>query len=241
MSPRPDDAETTAPTPHHHRNIHGGGPRAAVFGVSDGLVTNVSLILGFAGANASVSVVRLAGIAGLVSGAFSMAAGEYLSMQAQRDLIQRELDVERAALQHEPEQEAAELQALYEHRGLDPAVARSMVSEVSRDPELALETHAREELGVTPSTLAGPYQAAIASFLSFALGAVLPLLPWFVGGGTAAIAASISIAAVAALTVGGVLGLLTGRSVIRRGLRQLLITAVAAGVTYGIGRAVGTA
>jgi VIT1/CCC1 family predicted Fe2+/Mn2+ transporter len=241
MNPVPPDAGEGAPVAHHHRNIQGGGPRAAVFGVSDGLVTNVSLILGFAGASAAPSVVRLAGIAGLVSGAFSMAAGEYLSMQAQRELIQRELDIEREALRHEPEQEAAELRALYEHRGLDPKVAQEVVSEVSRDPELALETHAREELGVTPATLAGPYQAAVASFFTFALGALLPLLPWFVTSGTVAVVASIAIGAVASLAVGALLGVLTGRSIVRRAFRQLFITGVAAGVTYGVGRAVGAA
>src|SRR6202161_113457 len=124
--------------PHHHRDFRGGGARAAVFGVSDGLVTNVSLVLGIAGANPGGSIVRLAGVAGLVAGAFSMAAGEYLSMTAQRELMERELDVERASLTQSPEGEALELRGMYEQRGIDPEVARDMVHEVMADPELAL-------------------------------------------------------------------------------------------------------
>ena len=138
--------------PHHsHRDLRGGGARAAVFGVSDGLVTNVSLVLGMAGANPGASIVRLAGVAGLIAGSFSMAAGEYLSMTAQRELMERELEVERRSLSHSPEGEAAELRGMYVQRGIDPAVATDMVNEVMQDPELALETHAREELGITPA------------------------------------------------------------------------------------------
>ncbi len=163
--------------PHHHRDFRGGGARAAVFGVSDGLVTNVSLVLGIAGANPGGSIVRLAGVAGLIAGSFSMAAGEYLSMTAQRELMERELEVERRSLSHSPEGEAAELRGMYVRRGIDPAVASDMVNEVMQDPELALETHAREELGITPQSLGSPWQAAAASFFTFALGAFIPLAP----------------------------------------------------------------
>ena len=163
--------------PHHHRDFRGGGARAAVFGVSDGLVTNVSLVLGMAGANPGGSIVRLAGVAGLIAGSFSMAAGEYVSMTAQRELMERELEVERRSLSHSPEGEAAELRGMYVRRGIDPAVASDMVDEVMQDPELALETHAREELGITPQSLGSPWQAAAASFVTFALGAFIPLLP----------------------------------------------------------------
>jgi VIT1/CCC1 family predicted Fe2+/Mn2+ transporter len=135
---------------HQHRDIRGGGARAAVFGLSDGLVTNVSLVLGIAGASPGGQIVRLVGVAGLVAGAFSMGAGEYLSMAAQRELMERELDVERQALRQSPEGEAMELRGMYEQRGIAPAVARDMVDEVMQDPELALETHAREELGISP-------------------------------------------------------------------------------------------
>ncbi len=228
------------PLPHHHRNLGGGGARAAVFGISDGLVTNVSLVLGMAGANPGVSIVRLAGVAGLVAGSFSMAAGEYLSMTAQRELMERELEVERRALSRSPEGEAAELRGMYVKRGIDPGVAEDMVAEVMQDPDLALETHAREELGITAHSLGSPWQAAAASFVTFALGAFIPLVPWLVTSGTAAIVGSIVLSAVAALAVGVVLATFTERPRLASALRQLAVTAVAAAVTYGVGRAVGT-
>jgi VIT1/CCC1 family predicted Fe2+/Mn2+ transporter len=211
-----------------------------VFGVSDGLVTNLSLILGVAGAHPGGSFVRLTGLAGLVAGAFSMGAGEYVSMSAQRELVQRELDVERHALKRSPQGEARELESIYRHRGIDPEVAREMAHEVMHDPDLALETHAREELGINPAQLGSPLQAAASSFGAFALGALLPLLPWLIGSGTAALVASIVIGAAAALVVGAVLAVFTGRSRVRSAVRQLVITGLAAAVTYGIGRAVGT-
>jgi vacuolar iron transporter family protein len=223
----------------HHRNVQSGGARAAVFGVSDGLVTNVSLILGVAGAHPGGSFVRLTGLAGLVAGAFSMAAGELISMQAQRELIEREIEAERQALHRHPQAERRELTALYERRGLDPTFARDLVDEVMSDPDLALETHAREELGVNPSSLGSPIVAAASSFVTFAFGALLPLIPWLITSGTGATVASVVIGAVAALGVGAVLGALTGRSVVRSALRQLGVAGVAAAVTYGIGRAVG--
>ena len=145
-----------------------------MFGVSDGLVTNVSLVLGMAGANPGGAIVRLAGVAGLVAGSFSMAAGEYLSMTAQRELMQRELDVERRALERHPKGETAELRGMYVARGIDPVVADDMANEVMQDPDLALETHAREELGISTKTIGSPWQAAAASFFTFALGASSP-------------------------------------------------------------------
>jgi VIT1/CCC1 family predicted Fe2+/Mn2+ transporter len=223
----------------HHRDIQSGGARAAVFGVSDGLVTNVSLILGVAGAHSVGTFVRLAGVAGLVAGAFSMAAGEYVSMQGQRELLQRELDVERQALRADPESERRELAAIYEGRGLDPTLAKDLADEVMADPDLALETHAREELGIDPGALGSPILAAGSSFVTFSLGAVLPLLPWLVTDGTRATLISVAIGVVASLVVGAVLAWFTGRPPWRSALRQLAVAAVAAGVTYGIGRLVG--
>ena len=163
---------------HNHRNLHGGGARAAVFGVSDGLVSNVALILGMAGAHASAGAVRLAGIAGLIAGSFSMAAGEYISMRAQSELMERELDVERQAIRHDPEDERRELAGIYRSRGLDPDMAEELSVKMMRDPELALETHAREELGINPEETGNPLQAAGSSFVMFAIGAFIPLLPW---------------------------------------------------------------
>jgi len=224
---------------HHHRDIQGGKARAAVFGVSDGLVSNVSLILGVAGASTTGCFVRLAGLAGLIAGSVSMAAGEYVSMQAQRELLERELDIERRELARRPHVEQVELAHIYESRGVDPDTARDLATQMMRDPEMALETHAREELGINPTALGSPVGAAVSSFVAFAIGALVPLLPWFFSRGNGAVVASIILGAVAALTVGTVLARFTGRSRVVSALRQLAIAAVAAGVTYGIGRAVG--
>ncbi len=227
--------------PHHeHRDVRSGGVRAAVFGLSDGLVTNVSLVLGVAGASPGGQIVRLVGVAGLIAGSFSMAAGEYLSMTAQRELMQRELDIERAALSQSPLGEANELRGLYERRGIDPSVARDMAHEVMQDPELALETHALEELGFNPQSLGSPLQSALASFVAFAVGAFIPLLPWLFAKGNGALVASVVLSAVAALVIGTVLAIFTERPKLRSAVRQLIITGVAAGVTYGIGRWIGT-
>lgn len=236
--PRSDLARTAGPD-HHHRDIQGGAARAAVLGVSDGLVTNVSLILGVAGANTSAGIVRLTGLAGLLAGAFSMAAGEYVSMRAQVELLERELEMERVALRRAPEREHQELVELYKSRGIDPDVAGEMAGELMRTPELALETHAREELGVNPESLGSAPRAAAASAASFALGAVVPLLPWFITEGASAVVASLVLAALAALGIGFVLARFTGRSVAKTMLRQLAVTVAAAGVTFLVGKAVG--
>src|SRR5205807_6500123 len=142
----------------HHRDIQGGAARAAVFGVSDGLVTNVSLILGMAGANRGSAVVLLAGLAGLIAGSISMASGEYVSMRAQRELWERELEMERRELGRRPHVEEVELSLIYQSRGIDPDLAGQMASEMMRDPELALQTHARKELGIDPDALGEPWQ-----------------------------------------------------------------------------------
>lgn len=223
----------------HHRDISGGGHRAAIFGISDGLVTNVSLILGFAGANPDASLVRLAGIAGLVAGAFSMASGEFLSVRAQQELFERELAVERRALADDPDHEREELAAIYRSKGIDDDLATELASEMMRSPELALETHAREELGIDPTAIPSAWTASVISLLTFAFGALLPLIPWFFAGGTAAALASVIIGTLAALAVGGVLGRLTGRSMAFSALRQLAVAALAAGVTFGVGKLVG--
>jgi len=223
-----------------HRDVSGGVQRAAMFGISDGLVTNVSLILGFAGANPDPTLVRLAGIAGLVAGAFSMASGEYLSMQAQSELFERELDIERTALRESPDLERQELIGIYRSKGLDATLAEELADTMMRNPELALETHAREELGIDPTAVGSPWQASGISLLTFAFGALLPLLPWFFLSGGAAIVWSIGIGIIAALAVGALLGRFTGRSKVFSALRQLGVAVLAASVTYGVGRLVGT-
>jgi VIT1/CCC1 family predicted Fe2+/Mn2+ transporter len=229
-----------APTPeHHHRDITGGKERAAVFGASDGLVSNVSLILGVAGASPGPGVVRLAGLAGLVAGAVSMAAGEYVSMRAQSELLEHELDMERVELRRNPHVETVELSQIYQSRGMQPDRARELAEEMMSDPDLALETHAREELGIDPASLGSPVGAALSSFLAFSLGALIPLLPWFFASGHAATIESIGLAAIAAGCIGYLLSRFTGRSAIRSIARQVGIAAVAAGVTFAIGNAVG--
>ncbi len=224
---------------HHHRDIQGGAARAAVFGISDGLTTNVSLILGVAGATTGPSFVRLAGLAGLIGGAFSMAAGEYVSMRAQTELLEREIEIERVEIHRRPEQERRELATLYRSRGVASEVAEDMAAEVMRDPDLALQTHAREELGIRVDQLGSPWQASISSFLTFAIGALIPLLPWFFAKGGVATLASVVLGALAAIGVGVGLSRFTGRSALRSAVRQLCITGVASGVTYLIGKAVG--
>jgi VIT1/CCC1 family predicted Fe2+/Mn2+ transporter len=225
---------------HHHRNISGGGARAAVFGISDGLVSNVSLILGMAGAHASAGSVRLAGIAGLIGGAFSMAAGEYVSMRAQSELMERELDVERRAILSDPEDERRELAALYRSRGVEAGMAEELSAKMMRNPDLALETHAREELGFTPGETGRPYQAAASSFVMFSIGAFVPLVPWLFTSGNTATLWSVVLGAVASLAVGAALSIFTGRSWLWSAGRQLLISSAAAGVTYSIGHVIGS-
>jgi vacuolar iron transporter family protein len=237
--PAPDTEVPRPPTEHHHRDVRGGAVRAAIFGVSDGLVSNVALILGIAGADTSAGVVRLVGLAGLVSGAVSMAAGEYVSMQVQRELLQRELELERRELSRRPHVEQVELEHIYQSRGVEPDTARAMASELMRDPDTALRTHAREELGIDPDELGSPVGAAASSFTSFAAGALVPLLPWFFGGGTAATVASVILAVLAAVGVGAGLARFTGRSRVYSAARQAGIASAAAAITYIIGSVVG--
>ncbi len=235
----PDVTPAAPSMEHHHRDIQGGTARAAVFGVSDGLVSNVSLILGIAGAGPAPGVVRLAGLAGLVAGAVSMAAGEYVSMRAQTELFERELEMERVELKRNPHVELVELSQIYASRGINPDLARSMAQDIMADPERALDAHAREELGINPNALGSPVRAAGSSFVAFAVGAVVPLLPWFFAQGTVAVAMSILLGALAATAVGVALARFTGRSPVRSAARQLAIAVIAAGITFAIGKAVG--
>ena len=224
---------------HHHRDLHGGAARAAVFGVSDGLVSNVGLILGVAGADPAPSVVRLAGLAGLIAGAVSMAAGEYNSMKVQSELLERELNLERIALARFPHVETVELTQIYQSKGVEADQARALAEAMMSDPERALEAHAREELGISPEAVGSPMAAAVSSFVAFALGAVVPLVPWFFGGKGGAIIASLVLAVVAAIGVGWATASFTDRSRFRTALRQIAFTLVPAGITYAIGSLVG--
>lgn len=224
---------------HHHRDVQGGTARAAVFGVNDGLVSNVALILGVAGATPGAGFVRLAGLVGLIGGAVSMAAGEYVSMRAQAELLERELEIERIELHRNPVHETDELTQLYRSRGMDEAQATALAEHLMSDPELALQTHAREELGIDPDGLGSPWGAAGSSFVAFSVGALIPLAPWFVAGGSGAVVASILLALTAALAVGAALAHFTGRGTVRSALRQAGIAAFAAVVTWVLGNLVG--
>jgi VIT1/CCC1 family predicted Fe2+/Mn2+ transporter len=219
--------------------VQGNAPRAAVLGAGDGLITNVSLVLGVAGANAGVSTVRLAGVAGLLAGAFSMAAGELVSVKAQDELVRREIEVERSELVEEPEEEERELAAMYRARGVPAADADVVARILSANHEVALDTHTRLELGIDPDAAGSAGRASMASFVSFGIGALLPLLPWFFVSSTPAIYLSIIIGALAAATLGAVIGAFTGRGMARTAARQLVAAAVAAGVTYGVGSLLG--
>lgn len=223
----------------HHRNLSDGWTRASIFGMADGLVTNVALMLGFAGAAAEPSSVRLAGLAGLVAGGFSMSSGEYLSMQAQKELFEREMEVERKSLRDNPVEERAELVELFEQRGIDPHLSGLLADELMRDPELALRTHAREELGVDPSAIGSPWRAALGSLVSFAVGALIPLLPWLIDQNSRPIDLSIGLGVVAAASLGGAIGRLTGRGVARSAVRFLFISTSSAAVTYIVGVLIG--
>jgi VIT1/CCC1 family predicted Fe2+/Mn2+ transporter len=224
---------------HEHRSVSGGLARAGVFGVSDGLVSNISLVLGMAGGGASASVVRLAGIAGLIAGAVSMAAGEYVSVSAQNALIRRELDVEQRELDRHPEAETAELAHLYEKKGVPAGRAKAVAEDIMRDRDRALIEHARQELGVDPEGLGSPWWTAFVSFVSFCVGASIPLVPWFIGSGGGAAAASVAIGIVAAAIVGVLIGRLSERSIPTSIARHVLILVLACGVTYLVGKAVG--
>jgi len=217
-----------------HKSYGGGTLRAGVFGVNDGLVSNTCLVMGVAGAAAEPSVLILTGVAGLLAGAFSMAAGEFISMLSQKEMFEHQIAQERDELERYPKEEAEELALIYAARGLPLAEARDVATKLIANPEQALDTLAREELGLNPDDLGSPSGAAISSFIAFSIGASLPLIPFLLGLSPGVpIAAAISGAALA--VVGAVLSLFSGRSALLGGLRMLLIGSAAAAATYSIG------
>ncbi|QFQ96559.1 hypothetical protein F9278_10430 [Streptomyces phaeolivaceus] len=224
---------------HTHRDVNGGRLRPAVFGAMDGLVSNLALMTGVAGGSAGREAVVVAGLAGLAAGAFSMAAGEYTSVASQRELVEAELDVERRELRKHPRDEEKELAALYESRGVEAGLAREVARQLSRDPEQALEIHAREELGVDPGDLPSPAVAAVSSFGAFALGALLPVLPFLLGAG--ALWPAVLVTLLGLFGCGAVVAGVTARSWWFGGLRQLTLGGAAAGVTYALGSLFGAA
>jgi VIT1/CCC1 family predicted Fe2+/Mn2+ transporter len=225
-----------------HKGFGGGNLRAAVFGVNDGLVSNASLIMGVAGASASASGVITAGVAGLLAGALSMAAGEYISMRSQREMFEYQIGLERDELDEYPEEEAEELALIYATRGMDLEEARRITRALVKNPEAALDALAREELGLNPDDLGSPWGAAIFSFLAFGAGAILPLLPFLLGMPlTSAIVTAAVVAGIALFGVGAALSLFTGRGALAGGLRMVLIGGGAGAVTWLIGSALGAA
>ncbi|MEC7810292.1 MAG: VIT1/CCC1 transporter family protein [Actinomycetota bacterium] len=225
---------------HKHRDVQDGAARAAVFGISDGLVSNVSLIIGIAGASTDPALIRVAGISGLLAGAVSMAAGEYVSLQAQKELVERELSIERKSIENNLEDETAELKFIYEERGIDPDLAEEVARQIMSNSEIALDVHMREELGVNPEQLGNPLLASISSFVSFSFGAFVPLIPWLMGEGNSAIWSSAIMGISCTALVGGVLARLSGRSVFKTSLRQMLVATLACSATYLIGSLLGT-
>ncbi len=227
-----------------HRTSRSGTLRAVIFGVSDGLVSNLSLIMGVAGAGAAAlnpGFILLAGVAGLLAGAFSMAAGEYISMQSQRELFERQIELERAEMAAMPEEEEAELAASYRAKGFTPDEAARIAKRIFADPEAALDILVREELGLDPDELGSPIGAAAGSFAAFSVGAAVPVIPYLFGGGTVVVALSLALSLAALFAVGAGVSLLTGRSLLFSGTRQLLIGLGAAVVTYAIGSIIGVA
>lgn len=223
-----------------HRGVGSGGNlRAAVFGVNDGLISNASLILGIAGATADNHLILLSGAAGLIAGAFSMAAGEYVSVRSQREMYEYQIGLERDELEHYPEAEAEELALIYEARGHTREESVAMAKNLTADPEKALATLAREELGLNPEDLGSPWGAALFSFFSFAAGAAIPLAPFLFAAGAASLVIAVALTAVALFAVGATLSLFTGRSAIMSGARMLAIGAAAGGFTYLIGKVLG--
>lgn len=235
--PAPTSIEDMAS--RHHSVSSGGNLRAAVFGINDGLISNLSLILGVAGASSSSNVILLSGVAGLLAGAFSMAAGEYVSVRSQREMFEHQIGLERDELREYPQEEAEELALIYAARGMDKEPARELARRTISDPEKALDTLAREELGLNPEELGSPWGAAFSSFASFALGALVPLLPFLLLWGDGALTASMALTGTALFGVGALISLFTGRNAVRDGLRMLGIGAAAGAVTFLVGRLLG--
>lgn len=224
-----------------HKGRGGGVFRAAVFGANDGLVSNTGLVMGVAGAAAAPEYVLISGVAGLLAGAFSMAAGEYVSMRAQRDLFEHRIAKERAEIAANPEVEVEELAVIYADRGVPLREARHVARYVIANPDKALEAMAREELGLNPDDLGSPLGAAGYSFLSFAAGATVPLLPFVAGFGSGAVPVSAGLAGVSLFAVGGAIARFSGRGFAAGGLRMLAIGAAAGAATYAIGGVLGVA
>ncbi|OAN40544.1 rubrerythrin family protein [Chloroflexus islandicus] len=223
-----------------HRATSGNALRAAVLGASDGLLSNFSLVMGVAGADVSNRSVLIAGMAGLLAGAFSMALGEWISVQSSRELYERQIAIEREELEQNPSEEQTELALIYQAKGLPADQAQALAARLIADRPAALDTLSREELGVDPEELGGSaWEAAISSFLLFAIGAIIPVAPFFFISGFGAVIASVILSGLGLFGIGAAITLLTGRSVWYSGTRQVLVGLLAASITFGIGRLIG--
>jgi len=223
-----------------HRATGGNALRAGVLGANDGLVSVFSLVMGVAGAGVSSRLILLTGFAGLLAGALSMALGEWLSVQSSRELYEHQLDIERRELNELPEEEQAELALIYQAKGIAPEEAHALAERLLSDEATALDTLAREELGIDPQALGGSaWEAAITSFLLFAVGAIIPVLPYVFLTGTAGIITSAALSAVGLFTIGAAITLMTGRRPVVSGMRQALFGLAAAAITFGVGRLIG--
>jgi vacuolar iron transporter family protein len=231
-------AETPSEIHHSHRDVTGGWLRPATFGVMDGLVSNFALVAGVVGGGATGKVVIMTGLAGLVAGACSMASGEFTSVSSQTELMKAEIDVERRELRIHPEEEERELAMMYEAKGLRPELAAQVARELTADADVALDVHVREELGVDPNDLPSPWLAAGSSFAAFALGALVPLIPFLFGA--ASVLPALLLSALGLVVTGGIVGKITARPFWYGGGRQLLLGGLSAAVTFAIGMAVGT-
>jgi vacuolar iron transporter family protein len=222
-----------------HRTNYGGSLRAAVFGANDGLLSNFSLVMGIAGATAQPRFVLLAGIAGLLAGASSMAAGEFVSVQSQRELYEQQIAIEREELEMAPEEEHEELSLIYQAKGIPVDQAEELAAKILSNPETAIDTLAREELGLDPSSLGSPWVAALSSFVAFAVGAAVPVIPYIITTGQAAFVGSAIVCGLSLFVVGGLISIFTGRNFFFSGFRMLGIGALAAGATFLIGKLLG--
>lgn len=225
-----------------HRAPGGNALRAAVLGANDGLTSNLALVMGVAGAQLNSNVILIAGLTGLLAGAFSMAIGEWVSVQSARELYRRQVRTEAAEIRAVPDEEQEELALIYEAKGLPRAEAEQVAERLMADEQGALDAMVREELGLDPSALGGsPYSAGTSSFVLFGLWAIVPLIPYFFATGTAAVMAAIVAAAGGLFLIGALISVLTGRSALFSGTRQLVFGLLAAGVTFGLGRLIGGA
>lgn len=224
----------------HSKIKSGSNLRAAIFGINDGLVSNASLVFAMVGASSNNKVIILTGLSGLLAGSFSMAAGEYISVKSQTELFENQIKIERDELSEFPEEEAKELSLIYQAKGIDKLTADSIAQALVKDPEKALDTLAREELGLNPFELGSASQAALSSFLSFSLGAIIPIFPYLIFANLNAIKISFALSMGSLFCIGVIISFLNGKSAMMNGLRMCLLGLLAGGVTYLIGYLIGT-